>query len=64
MYCPCCNNGINKLDEKNKFYLCARLHKFSLELEDKKRVLTVVVDPPDKCGCKKGDKFTVPDNEE
>lgn len=64
MYCPCCGKAKNKLAEKNKFYLCVRLHKFSLGLEGDKRVLTVAVDPPDKCGCKKGDKFTVPDNED
>ena len=44
-------------------YKCGRVHIFKLEHEGSSRVLVVESDPPDMCGCQKGDRYPVPEGE-
>ena len=64
MLCPCCKNPFNKLQPwMVGRYKCGRVHIFKLEHEGSSRVLVVESDPPDMCGCQKGDRYPVPEGE-
>jgi len=62
MKCPCCPNKLES--DHGDLVKCIRGHRFHVKLGSlEERILVVAIDPPDKCKCKKGDKFPVPKSE-
>lgn len=62
MFCPCCNNKMNKVKSWTGGYMkCVRDHMFKVDMVDGQRKLVVVKSPDE--GCSEGQTFPVPDEE-
>jgi len=62
MKCPCCNLTLKA--DAGQLVSCGNVHKFEVTLDNHtlRRVLVLQNDPPEKCGCKQGDRFPVNDD--
>ena len=65
MKCPCCNLTLKSMPGQLVGCGTNHSHKFLVELDYKtlRRVFVLQNDPPEKCNCKKGERFPVMNDE-